>query len=66
MFCNNFTKYSLSQVFGKSFFQMLLPSLGRQLLDKFSADKEKLPAEKRTILFTYFPRYVRFVCSLTA
>jgi hypothetical protein len=29
----------------------------RQLLDKFRAEKEKMPPEKRTLVLTHFPRY---------
>ncbi|XP_028411557.1 histone acetyltransferase KAT2B-like [Dendronephthya gigantea] len=59
VFCNTLTKYNLSQVFGRSFFQVVLPSVGRQILDKFSADREKLTAEKRAILITHFPRFLK-------
>ncbi|XP_046862597.1 histone acetyltransferase KAT2B-like isoform X2 [Xenia sp. Carnegie-2017] len=59
IFCDNFVKYTTSKVFGKSFFQSLLHSLGQQLLSKFTADKEKLPPEKRVVLMTHFPRFLK-------
>ena len=29
----------------------------QQLLDRFAAEKEKLPPETRVMVLTYFPRY---------
>ena len=30
----------------------------KQLLDKFRAEKDKMPAEKRTLVLTHFPRFL--------
>jgi histone acetyltransferase len=30
----------------------------RQLLDKFRAEKDKMPPEKRTLVLTHFPRFL--------
>ena len=29
----------------------------KQLLDKFRAEKDKMPPEKRTLVLTHFPRF---------
>ena len=38
-------------------YNTLPQTMRKQLLDKFRAEKDKMPPEKRTLVLTHFPRF---------
>ena len=42
----------------RSLLKSVFQTMRKQLLDKFRAEKDKMPAEKRTLVLTHFPRFL--------
>ncbi|XP_071812031.1 histone acetyltransferase KAT2A-like isoform X2 [Apostichopus japonicus] len=57
-FCDSLTRYEPTHIFGRTFLRSVFPTLRRQLLEKFRAEKDKMPPEKRTLVMTHFPRFL--------
>ena len=57
VFCDSLKRYDLTAVFGRVLLRSMFSLMMRQLLEKFRAEKDKIPPDKRTILFPHFPRY---------
>ncbi|KAG1653006.1 Histone acetyltransferase KAT2A [Nymphon striatum] len=57
-FCDSLTHYDTTVIFGKTLLRSVFVTMHRQLLDKFRADKDKMPPEKRTVVLTHFPRFL--------
>ena len=45
-------------IFFRSLLKSVFQTMRKQLLDKFRAEKDKMPAEKRTLVLTHFPRFL--------
>merc|ERR1712013_807023 len=45
-------------IFGRSLLKSVFQTMRKQLLDKFRAEKDKMPPEKRTLVLTHFPRFL--------
>lgn len=45
-------------IFGRTLLRSVFQTMRRQLLDKFRAEKDKMPPEKRTLVLTHFPRFL--------
>jgi len=43
-------------IFGHTLLKFVFQTMRKQLLDKFHAEKDKMPPEKRTLVLTHFPR----------
>lgn len=56
-FCDSLPRYETTLIFGRTLLRSVFQTMRRQLLDKFRAEKEKMPPEKRTLVLTHFPRY---------
>ena len=56
--CDSLPKYDTTQIFGRTLLKSVFQTMRKQLLDKFKAEKEKMPPEKRTLVLTHFPKYV--------
>lgn len=57
VFCDSLPKHDTTAVFGRTLLRSVFSVMRRQLLEKFRAEKDKMPADKRTIVLTHFPRY---------
>ncbi|XP_069141489.1 histone acetyltransferase KAT2A-like isoform X2 [Argopecten irradians] len=57
-FCDSLTRYETTLIFGRTLLRSVFQTMRRQLLDKFRAEKEKMPPEKRTLVLTHFPRFL--------
>ncbi|XP_078660310.1 histone acetyltransferase KAT2A-like [Branchiostoma floridae x Branchiostoma belcheri] len=57
-FCDSLPRYETTQIFGRTLLRSVFAAMRRQLLEKFRAEKDKLPAEKRTLVLTHFPRFL--------
>ena len=60
MFCDSLQKYDPTAVFGRILLRSVFSVMRRQLLEKFRAEKDKMPPDKRTIVLTHFPRLVQY------
>jgi len=57
-FCDSLPHYDTSLIFGRSLLKSVFQTMRKQLLDKFRAEKDKMPPEKRTLVLTHFPRFL--------
>uniref|UniRef100_UPI00358F1C47 histone acetyltransferase KAT2B isoform X2 n=1 Tax=Myxine glutinosa TaxID=7769 RepID=UPI00358F1C47 len=57
-FCDSLPCYETTQVFGRTLLRAIFPVMRRQLLEKFRVEKDKLPAEQRTLILTHFPKFL--------
>ena len=57
-FCDSLPHYDTSLIFGRSLLKSVFQTMRKQLLDKFRAEKDKMPAEKKTLVLTHFPRFL--------
>ena len=66
VFCDSLQKYDPTAVFGRALLRSVFSVMRRQLLEKFRAEKDKMPPDKRTIVLTHFPRFVTnpIVCTV--
>jgi len=57
-FCDSLPHYDTTLIFGRSLLKSVFQTMRKQLLDKFRAEKDKMPPEKRTLVLTHFPRFL--------
>ena len=57
-FCDSLPRYETTLIFGRTLLRSVFQIMRKQLLDKFRAEKDRMPAEKRTLVLTHFPRLV--------
>ncbi|XP_064613968.1 histone acetyltransferase KAT2A-like [Liolophura sinensis] len=57
-FCDSLQRYETTLIFGRTLLRSVFQTMRRQLLDKFRAEKEKMPPEKRTLVLNHFPRFL--------
>ncbi|XP_071943488.1 histone acetyltransferase KAT2A-like [Antedon mediterranea] len=57
-FCDSLQRYETTHIFGRTLLRSVFTVMRKQLLDKFSAEKDKMPPEKRTLIMTHFPRFL--------
>merc|ERR550539_447769 len=57
-FCDSLPHFDTTLIFGRSLLKSVFQTMRKQLLDKFRAEKDKMPAEKRTLVLTHFPRFL--------
>lgn len=57
-FCDSLPRYETTLIFGRTLLRSVFQTMRRQLLDKFRAEKDRMPAEKRTLVLTHFPRFL--------
>ncbi|EDO43844.1 predicted protein [Nematostella vectensis] len=58
VFCDSLPKCDTTAVFGRTLLRSVFSVMRSQLLEKFRAEKDKMPADKRTIVLTHFPRFL--------
>ncbi|XP_077555533.1 gcn5 acetyltransferase [Haemaphysalis longicornis] len=57
-FCDSLPHSETTIIFGRTLLRSVFQTMRRQLLDKFRAEKDKMPPEKRTLVLTHFPRFL--------
>ncbi|CAH3176186.1 unnamed protein product [Porites lobata] len=58
VFCDSLKRHDPTAVFGRVLLRSVFSVMRRQLLEKFRAEKDKMPPDKRTIVLTHFPRFL--------
>ena len=56
-FCTSLQKCETIMIFGLSFLRLVYALVKQELLDKFLNEKDKIPIEKRLILWNHLPKY---------
>lgn len=56
--CDSLPHHETTAIFGRTFLRAVFHTLRKQLLDKFRAEKDKMPPEKKTLLLNHFPRFL--------
>ncbi|XP_014772776.1 histone acetyltransferase KAT2A isoform X1 [Octopus bimaculoides] len=56
--CDSLPRYETTLIFGRTLLRSVFETMRRQVLDKFRAEKEMMPPEKRTLVLTHFPRFL--------
>ncbi|XP_071519854.1 histone acetyltransferase KAT2A [Panulirus ornatus] len=56
--CDSLPHHETTAIFGRTFLRAVFHTLRKQLLDKFRAEKDKMPAEKKLLLLNHFPRFL--------
>ena len=59
MFCESLHKYDATLIFGRTLLSSVFMVMRHQLLERFTAEQEKMLPEKRTLVITHFPKYVQ-------
>ncbi|RWS03005.1 histone acetyltransferase KAT2B-like protein [Dinothrombium tinctorium] len=57
-FCDSLVHFDASQNFGQKFLRSIFQAMRRQLLDKFRAEKDRMPPDKRSLILSHFPRFL--------
>ena len=57
-FCDSLTHYDTTLIFGRTLLKSVFQTMRKQLMNKFKAEKDKMPAEKKTLVLTHFPRFL--------
>lgn len=56
--CDSLPHHETTAIFGRTFLRAVFHTLRKQLLDKFRAEKDKMPPEKKLLLLNHFPRFL--------
>ncbi|ESO96746.1 hypothetical protein LOTGIDRAFT_143660 [Lottia gigantea] len=56
--CDSLPRSETTVIFGRTLLRSVFQTMRRQLLDKFRAEKDKMPPDKRTLVLTHFPRFL--------
>ena len=58
VFCESLQKYDATLIFGRMFLSSVFLTMRRQLMERFTAEQDKMLPEKRTLVITHFPKSV--------
>ncbi|EFX74096.1 hypothetical protein DAPPUDRAFT_307456 [Daphnia pulex] len=57
-YCDSLPQYETSAIFGRSFLRLVYSTVQRQLMDRFLAEKDRLPPERRDMIINNFPKFL--------
>ncbi|KAK7112571.1 histone acetyltransferase KAT2B-like [Littorina saxatilis] len=57
-FCDSLERYETTLIFGRNLLRQVFHTMRRQLLDKFRAEKDRMPPDKRALVLNHFPRFL--------
>ncbi|XP_067931854.1 histone acetyltransferase KAT2A-like [Watersipora subatra] len=58
-FCDSLPKYDLTSIFGRTLIKSIFATARRQIMEKFEADRDKMPIEKRPLVLEQFPKFLQ-------
>ncbi|KAL5496772.1 hypothetical protein EMCRGX_G013130 [Ephydatia muelleri] len=58
VFCESLHKHDATLIFGRSLLCSVFVVMRRQLMERFTAEQEKMLPEKRSMVITHFPRFL--------
>lgn len=61
-FCDSFTLHLTTKAFSRVLLRAVFPTVRRNVLESFRTERHNVPADKRTIILTHFPKYVYQFC----
>jgi len=56
VFCESLVKMDATLIFGRTFLSSVFLVMRRQLMERFTAEQEKMLPDKRTLVITHFPK----------
>nr|BAP33937.1 histone acetyltransferase gcn5 [Polyandrocarpa misakiensis] len=57
-FCDSFACHDTTEVFGRFLLRSVFPTIRRNVLESFRSEKHHMLAEKRTLVLSYFPKFL--------
>ncbi|XP_039251065.2 histone acetyltransferase KAT2A-like [Styela clava] len=57
-FCDSFACHETTEVFGRILLRSVFPTIRRNVLESFRSDKHHMLADKRTLVLSYFPKFL--------
>ncbi|XP_072179087.1 histone acetyltransferase KAT2A-like [Diadema setosum] len=57
-FCDSLQHHEPTDIFGRTLLKNVFPAMRRQVLDMLRSEKDNMPAEKRNLVLTHFPRFL--------
>jgi len=57
-FCDSLDRFETCLIFGRTLLRSVFQTMRRSILDKFRSEKDRMTAEKRTLVLTHFPRFL--------
>lgn len=57
-YCDSLPCYDTSAIFGRTFLRLIYSTVQRQLMDRFIAEKDRLPPERRDMIINQFPKFL--------
>jgi len=57
-YCDSLKQYETSAIFGRTFLRLIYSTVQRQLVERFQAEKDRLPPERRDMILNYFPKFL--------
>ncbi|XP_030841135.1 histone acetyltransferase KAT2A isoform X1 [Strongylocentrotus purpuratus] len=57
-FCDSLQHHEPTDIFGRTLLKTVFPAMKRQVLDMLRSEKDNMPAEKRNLVLTHFPRFL--------
>jgi histone acetyltransferase len=61
VFCESLQKFEPTLVFGRTLLNSIFLVLRRQLMDRFTAEQDKMLPEKRNLILNHFPRFLNML-----
>ena len=55
VFCESLLKMDATLIFGRTFLSSVFLVMRRQLMERFTAEQEKMLPDKRTLVITHYP-----------
>lgn len=57
-YCDSLPCHDTSAIFGRTFLRLIYSTVQRQLMDRFIAEKDRLPPERRDMIINQFPKFL--------
>ena len=57
-YCDSLPHYETCAIFGRTLFRLVFATVQRQLMERFQAEKDRLPPERRDMILNYFPKFL--------
>ncbi|XP_044266959.1 histone acetyltransferase KAT2A isoform X2 [Tribolium madens] len=58
-FCDSLKHYDTTMVFGRTLLRAVFNYMRKQIMDQFNRERDKMPQERRVMLLTHFPPFLK-------
>ena len=56
--CDSLTHLDATLIFGRTFLKSVFQNMTKVLMEKFRADRDKMPDDKKILILTHFPHFL--------